>query len=43
MCAIRSMLEDKDTTIHTVGLEVSVLDSVGEMCKRHIGALLVVG
>jgi hypothetical protein len=41
MSAIRSILEGKDTTIHAVGPEATVLDAVDEMCRSHIGAVLV--
>ena len=41
MGAIRTIVEGKDTAIHAVGPEATVRDAVVEMCRSHVGALLV--
>ena len=41
MSAVRTILEAKGSTVHYVGPEVTVLEAVGQMCRNHIGALLV--
>ena len=41
MGALRTILEDKDQTIHAVGPETSVLEAFGKMCQCRVGALLV--
>lgn len=41
MGAIRNIVEGKDRTIHAVGPEDTVRDAVVEMCRNHVGALLV--
>jgi CBS domain-containing protein len=41
MGALRTILEEKDQTIHAVGPETSVLEAVGKMCQSRVGALLV--
>ena len=41
MATLRTILEDKDSTVHTVEPEASILEAVGKMCQLRIGALLV--
>jgi CBS domain-containing protein len=41
MGALRTILEEKDPTIHAVGPETSVIEAVNRMCQSRVGALLV--
>lgn len=41
MGALRTILEEKDPTIHAVGPQTSVLEAVGKMCQTRVGALIV--
>ena len=41
MSTIRSILDDKGWTIHSVNGDATVFDAVSKMCRSHIGALLV--
>jgi CBS domain-containing protein len=42
MGALRTIVEEKEQTIHAVGPETSVLEAVDRMCQSRVGALLVV-
>jgi len=41
MATLRTILEEKDPTIHTVDPDTSILEAVGKMCQVRVGALLV--
>jgi CBS domain-containing protein len=41
METLRSILETKGTTVHHTSPETLVLAAVDEMCRHHVGALLV--
>lgn len=41
MSTIREILEIKGHTIHSIAPGATVLDAVDEMCRTHVGALLV--
>jgi hypothetical protein len=41
MGTVRDILEGKDTTIHAIEPEATVRDAVAQMCRSHVGALLV--
>ncbi len=42
MATLRTILQEKDATVHSVGPDSSVLEAVGKMCQLRVGALLVV-
>ncbi len=42
MATLRTILEEKDATVHTLDPDSSVLEAVGKMCQLRVGALLVV-
>jgi CBS domain-containing protein len=41
METLQDILDHKGGKIHTIAPEATVLDAVDEMCREHIGALLV--
>jgi len=41
MSTIRTILDGKGWTIHSVSGDATVLDAVRQMCRNHVGALLV--
>ena len=41
METLRTILETKGTTIHATRPDVAVFSAVSEMCRQHVGALLV--
>lgn len=41
MATLRTILEEKDSAVYTIGPEASILEAVGKMCQLRIGALLV--
>ncbi len=41
MSELRTILERKGTDIHAIRPGASVLDAVDELCRHHVGALLV--
>ena len=41
MSTLGNVLEGRENTVHTVGPDTTILEAVGEMCRRHVRALLV--
>ncbi len=42
MATLRTILEEKDSTVHSLDPDSSVLEAVAKMCQLRVGALLVV-
>jgi len=41
MATLRTILDEKDATVHTADPDSTILEAVGKMCQLRVGALLV--